>query len=49
MNNNKNNNKFNWKILIVITFAGFASGIYRNGTMTLFLFFSPILIYPEPR
>ncbi|MBS3811879.1 MAG: MFS transporter [Halanaerobiales bacterium] len=38
MNNNKNNNKFNWKILIVITFAGFASGIYRNGIMTLFPF-----------
>ena len=29
---------FNWKILMIITSAGFTAGIYRNGIMTLFSF-----------
>lgn len=32
------NNKFNWKILLIIMFAGIITGIYRNGIMTLFPF-----------
>lgn len=37
-NNQTNNNEFNWKVLMIITAAGFFAGVYRNGIMTLFPF-----------
>ncbi len=37
-NNQTTTNTFNWKVLMIITTAGFFSGVYRNGIMTLFPF-----------
>ena len=36
--NQSSNNEFNWKVLMIITAAGFFAGVYRNGIMTLFPF-----------
>ncbi len=35
LKNNKDEDQFNWTILLLITFVGFATGIYRDGFYTL--------------
>jgi predicted MFS family arabinose efflux permease len=37
-NTKTSNDDFNWRVLIIITAAGFFAGVYRNGIMTLFPF-----------